>query len=62
MAEVGATLEVSAAAEPTVEVSYHVSGASWRPLYDLRVDGERLWCPTWPRSPSNRVRTGRSPS
>jgi len=42
MVEVGATLEVSAAAEPTVEVSYHVSGASWRPLYDLRVDGEQL--------------------
>jgi uncharacterized protein (TIGR02231 family) len=25
-----------------VELSYHVSGASWRPLYDLALDGERL--------------------
>jgi uncharacterized protein (TIGR02231 family) len=25
-----------------VEVSYHVGGASWRPLYDLTLDGEQL--------------------
>ncbi len=25
-----------------VEVSYHVGGASWRPLYDLTLEGERL--------------------
>ena len=41
-AEVSATLEASAAARAEVELSYHVSGASWRPLYDLALDGERL--------------------
>jgi len=41
-AEVSATLEVSAATSAEVELSYHVSGASWRPLYDLALDGERL--------------------
>ena len=25
-----------------VEVSYHVPGAFWRPLYDLTLDGEQL--------------------
>ena len=40
--EVSATLEASAAARAEVELSYHVSGASWRPLYDLALDGERL--------------------
>ena len=40
--EVSATLEASAAADAEVELSYHVSGASWRPLYDLALDGERL--------------------
>ena len=40
--EVAATLEASAAAGAEVELSYHVSGASWRPLYDLALDGERL--------------------
>ena len=37
-----ATLEASAATRAEVELSYHVSGASWRPLYDLALDGERL--------------------
>jgi uncharacterized protein (TIGR02231 family) len=41
-AEVSATLEASAATPAEVELSYHVSGASWRPLYDLALDGERL--------------------
>jgi uncharacterized protein (TIGR02231 family) len=40
--EVSATLEASAPAAAEVDVSYHVSGASWRPLYDLTLDGERL--------------------
>lgn len=40
--EVSATLEASAATRAEVELSYHVSGASWRPLYDLALDGERL--------------------
>jgi len=41
-AEVSATLEARAATRAEVELSYHVSGASWRPLYDLALDGERL--------------------
>jgi uncharacterized protein (TIGR02231 family) len=40
--EVSVILEARAAAEAEVEVSYHVSGASWRPLYDLTLNGERL--------------------
>lgn len=39
---VAATLEVTAETEGEIEVSYHVSDASWRPLYDLRLDGPRL--------------------
>ncbi len=41
-AEVAATLEAEAATPAEVDVSYHVGGASWRPLYDLTLDGERL--------------------
>ena len=41
-AEVTATVEASAATRAEVELSYHVPGASWRPLYDLALDGERL--------------------
>jgi uncharacterized protein (TIGR02231 family) len=41
-AEVSATLEASAATRAELEFSYHVPGASWRPLYDLVLDGERL--------------------
>src|SRR6516225_7570317 len=41
-AEVSATLEASVATRAEVELSYHVSGASWRPLYDLALDGEQL--------------------
>jgi uncharacterized protein (TIGR02231 family) len=40
--EVSATLEASAATPAEVDVSYHVSGASWRPLYDLTLEGERV--------------------
>jgi len=41
-AEVSATLEADAATPVQVELSYHVPGASWRPLYDLTLDGEQL--------------------
>jgi uncharacterized protein (TIGR02231 family) len=40
--EVSATLEASAATRAEVELSYHVSGACWRPLYDLALEGKRL--------------------
>ena len=40
--EVSAILEASTATGAEVELSYHVPGASWRPLYDLALDGERL--------------------
>lgn len=40
--DVSALLEADATAEASVELSYHVPGASWRPLYDLTLDGEQL--------------------
>jgi uncharacterized protein (TIGR02231 family) len=40
--DVSATLEASAATRAEVELSYHVPGASWRPLYDLALDGGSL--------------------
>ena len=40
--EVSADIEATAAADAAVEVSYYVKGASWQPLYDLTLDGERL--------------------
>jgi uncharacterized protein (TIGR02231 family) len=40
--EVAAILEASAATQAEVELSYHVSGATWRPLYDLGLNSERL--------------------
>src|SRR5215831_3830416 len=40
--EVTTTVEAGAATPAEVELSYHVPGASWRPLYDLALDGERL--------------------
>jgi uncharacterized protein (TIGR02231 family) len=40
--EVSATLEASAAIRAEVEFSYHVPGASWRPLYDLTLEGGKL--------------------
>jgi uncharacterized protein (TIGR02231 family) len=40
--EVTITLEASAAGQAEVDISYHSSGVSWRPLYDLGLAGERL--------------------
>jgi uncharacterized protein (TIGR02231 family) len=40
--EVAATLEASAAAQAEVELSYHIAGASWRPLYDLTLTREQV--------------------
>ena len=40
--EVTVDLEARAATEAEIDLTYHVSGASWRPLYDLALDGERL--------------------
>ena len=43
--EVSASLEAGAATQGVpaeVELSYHLPGASWRPLYDLTLDGEQL--------------------
>jgi uncharacterized protein (TIGR02231 family) len=40
--EVSALLEAQDATEAEIELSYHTSGASWWPLYDLVLDGEKL--------------------
>ena len=40
--EVSATLDASAATRAEVDFSYHVPGASWRPLYDLALEDGRL--------------------
>jgi uncharacterized protein (TIGR02231 family) len=40
--EVTVDLEAHADTEAEIDLTYHVSGASWRPLYDLVLDGERL--------------------
>ena len=40
--EVAVDLEAQAATEAEIDLTYHVSGASWRPLYDLVLDGDRL--------------------
>jgi uncharacterized protein (TIGR02231 family) len=40
--EIGTTLEVAEGTDVALEVSYHVTGAAWRPLYDLRLQGEKL--------------------
>jgi uncharacterized protein (TIGR02231 family) len=40
--EVSALLEAEAATEAEFELTYHVAGASWQPLYDLVLDGEKL--------------------
>ena len=40
--EVSVLLEATAATEAEIELTYHVQGASWRPLYDLVLDGEKL--------------------
>jgi uncharacterized protein (TIGR02231 family) len=41
-AEVCVLLEAAAATEAEIELTYHVTLASWRPLYDLVLDGEKL--------------------
>jgi uncharacterized protein (TIGR02231 family) len=40
--EVAVVLEAAAATEAEIELTYHVPGASWQPLYDLVLDGEKL--------------------
>jgi uncharacterized protein (TIGR02231 family) len=40
--EVTVDLEARAATEAEIDLTYHVTGASWRPLYDLALDGDRL--------------------
>jgi uncharacterized protein (TIGR02231 family) len=40
--EVAALIEAAAPADALIELSYHVSDVSWRPLYDLGLAGERL--------------------
>jgi uncharacterized protein (TIGR02231 family) len=40
--EVTALIEARQQAEADIEVTYHVTGASWQPLYDLVLDGEQL--------------------
>jgi uncharacterized protein (TIGR02231 family) len=40
--EVAVELEAEAATEAEIDLTYHVSGASWRSLYDLVLDGDRL--------------------
>ena len=40
--EITVLLEATAATEAEFELTYHVAGASWRPLYDLVLDGEKL--------------------
>jgi uncharacterized protein (TIGR02231 family) len=40
--EVSVLLEASARTEAEIELTYHVKLASWRPLYDLVLDGEQL--------------------
>jgi uncharacterized protein (TIGR02231 family) len=40
--EVSVVLEAAAAVSVEVDVSYHVTAASWCPLYDLTLKGEKL--------------------
>jgi len=40
--EVSVAIEATAATGAEVDVSYHVPAASWRPLYDLTLNGEKL--------------------
>jgi uncharacterized protein (TIGR02231 family) len=40
--EVSAVIETHDNATAEVALSYHVSGASWRPLYDVALSGERV--------------------
>jgi uncharacterized protein (TIGR02231 family) len=40
--EVTASVEATTQTQAEVELSYHVEGASWQPLYDLGLTGERM--------------------
>ena len=40
--EVSVLLDAPRATAAEIELTYHVAGASWRPLYDLMLTGERL--------------------
>jgi uncharacterized protein (TIGR02231 family) len=40
--EVSVLLEAASATVADIELTYHVAGASWQPLYDLVLDGEKL--------------------
>ena len=40
--EVRASLEATGDTQVDFELAYHVAGASWRPLYDIRIEGDRL--------------------
>jgi uncharacterized protein (TIGR02231 family) len=40
--EVSVLVEAANATEAELALSYHLSGASWRPLYDVIVEGDRL--------------------
>jgi uncharacterized protein (TIGR02231 family) len=40
--EVSASVEATAQTAAEIELSYHVKDASWQPLYDLALTGERL--------------------
>src|SRR6266702_3905522 len=40
--EVSASIEATAATRAEIELTYHVPGASWQPLYDLGLSGDRL--------------------
>jgi uncharacterized protein (TIGR02231 family) len=40
--EVSVLLDAPRATAAEIELTYHVAGASWRPLYDLMLAGERL--------------------
>ena len=59
--EVSVVLEAAAAVSAEVDVSYHVTAASWCPLYDLTLKGEKLTVAYSPRSRSTPERTGRRP-
>jgi uncharacterized protein (TIGR02231 family) len=40
--EVTITVEAGPSTTAELDLTYHLSGASWRPLYDLTLDGDRL--------------------
>jgi uncharacterized protein (TIGR02231 family) len=40
--EISVTVEAAASTQAELDLTYHLSGASWRPLYDVTLDGDRL--------------------